>query len=301
MLSFKLFTLASFLWPLAVVFAVEPAAVYDGGFGDKGDILLKIGNGGAGQSGLVKELADAFIKQSVKGGADKFRVAWYKSDTTESINYLKDGTVDVAITYSPVAEKIAIDQGIAQKPSYYIFRDHFLLVGPPSNPANISKESDITTIFSTLYAAGEAANTDPPVRFLSRYDKSATNIKDSELFIQVGQVPWATKYTTWYHQYIAYPIQALTAAALLKEYTITDRGTLLSVDSKIRDQVTIYKAGGDKDPKDPLLNPAHLIIGAKSKNNETAHDFAEWLVGKDGQKVIKGFKKGEEFLYSGAP
>ena len=93
----------------------------------------------------------------------------------------------MAITYSPVAEKIAIDQGIASE-SYYAFRDHFLLVGPKSNPAKLSNESDVLTMFSTLHAAAEAADTDPPVRFLSRYDKSATNIKDSELFISIGQV-----------------------------------------------------------------------------------------------------------------
>lgn len=34
--------------------AVNPAAVYDGGYGDKGPVLLGIGNGGAGQSGLIK-------------------------------------------------------------------------------------------------------------------------------------------------------------------------------------------------------------------------------------------------------
>lgn len=33
--------------------AVDPEEVYDGGLG-KADVLLNIGNGGAGQSGLVK-------------------------------------------------------------------------------------------------------------------------------------------------------------------------------------------------------------------------------------------------------
>lgn len=33
---------------------VTPQAVYDGGFNNASPILLRIGNGGAGQSGLVK-------------------------------------------------------------------------------------------------------------------------------------------------------------------------------------------------------------------------------------------------------
>ncbi len=136
----------------------------------------------------IAALADAFIDESVSNGSEPFRVAWVRSDTTYSINYLKDGVIDVALTYSPAAERIAIEQGIALSPSYYAWRDHFLIVGPPANPANISNASDIHTIFSDLHEAAEAADTTPPVRFLSRYDKSATNIKESELWISIGQV-----------------------------------------------------------------------------------------------------------------
>lgn len=120
-------------------------------------------------------------------------MAWYRSDTTYSIKDLQDGLLDVAITYSPAAERIAIEQGIALAPSYYAFRDHFLIVGPPSNPANISSTDDIFTIFSDLHEAAEAANSTPPVRFLSRYDKSATNIKESDLWISIGQVRRPTR------------------------------------------------------------------------------------------------------------
>lgn len=133
-------------------------------------------------------LADAFIQDSISNGSSPFRVAWYQSDTTYSIQYLQSGTIDVGITYSPAAEQVAIDQGIATSPSYYAFRDHFLLVGPPSNPANISTSSNVLTIFSDLFQAAGAANSTPPVRFLSRYDKSATNIKESFLWISIGQV-----------------------------------------------------------------------------------------------------------------
>jgi hypothetical protein len=46
-------------------------------------------------------------------------------------------------------------------------------------------------MFSNIYAiasAGDATNVTTPVRFLTRYDKSATNIKDSQLWISIGQV-----------------------------------------------------------------------------------------------------------------
>lgn len=63
---------------------------------------------------------------------------------------------------------------------------------------------------------------------------------------------------------------------------------------------TIYKAGTD-DKDDLLLNPAHLLVGKNTTNGPMADKFAKWLVGKEGQKVITGFKKGGEQLYSPAP
>lgn len=114
------------------------------------------------------------------------------------------------------------------------------------------------------------------------------------------QVPWATAYSTWYHQYIAFPIQALTAAILLDEYTLTDRGTFLSLPTDLASKTVIYKAATD-DADDLLLNPAHLLVGVKAPNPDKAKDFATWLVSKRGQDVIVGFKKNGEQLYSPAP
>ncbi|KAI0456026.1 putative extracellular tungstate binding protein [Xylaria acuta] len=257
--------------------AQSPSAIYDGGYNStNATIELRIGNGGAGQSGLVGLLADEFIKDSVKNGSAPFLVAWYTSDTTYSIEHLSTGLLDVGITYSPAAEEIAVKQGIATDPVYYVFRDHFLFVGPSANPANISAKDDIMTIFSDLHAAAESGvKTDPSVKFLSRYDKG-------------------------YHQFIDFPIQALTAAILLEEYTITDRGTMLSLDAELANRTVVYKAGSD-DASDPLLNPAHLLVGVKAPNPDRAVAFAEWVISDRGQSVIAGFEKNGEKLYSPAP
>ena len=99
---------------------------------------------------------------------------------------------------------------------------------------------------------------------------------------------------------MSFPIQALTAAILLNEYTITDRGTILSLEATLRNRTVIYKAGSD-NATDPLLNPARLLIGAKAPNPEEAENFAKWVVSKRGQDIIIGFKKDGEQLYSAAP
>jgi ABC-type tungstate transport system permease subunit len=111
------------------------------------------------------------------------------SDNTFTIKYLQSGDVDVGITYNPASEQIAISQGIALSPSHYIFRDHFLVVGPPANPAKVDGSTDVLTLFSQLFAAADVGTSALPVRFLSRYDKSATNIKESTLWLSIGQAP----------------------------------------------------------------------------------------------------------------
>ncbi len=94
-------------------------------------VKLRIATGGAGQSGLVKALADAFIDDHVtESECPPFAVSWIKSDTTASFNHLADNSADLSITYNEAAEKIAIMQGIADK-RVYAWRDHFLLVGMP--------------------------------------------------------------------------------------------------------------------------------------------------------------------------
>ncbi|KAF5863658.1 hypothetical protein ETB97_009591 [Aspergillus alliaceus] len=296
------------------------ADTYNGGCKGDNPVKLRIGNGGAGQSGLVKELADHFIKNQTDNCASgAFKVEWVKGDTTETINNLRAKTVDIGITYHQTAEQIAIKTGFASGCKYkdtnsttpcfgdckdheerpcYTFRDHFYLAGPKNDTANIKDEDDIVETFSKLYNAAENGT----ARFLSRFDKSATNIKDSELWIGIGQVPWAIAYSKWYHQYMDYPIQALKAAINLQEYTVTDRGTFLTLGNQekgLTDKIKVYKRGEDYDE---LLNPADIIISANSENKDVAQDFVQWVLGAEGQEVIANFHKEDGYcLYRGFP
>jgi len=292
--------------------SIQPQVVYDGGLGGK-DIRLRIANGGAGQAGLIGAWADAFIQYCHKGGIAPFKVAWYLGDTTESLGFLAAGEVDIAVTYNDAAEKQACKAGDAVA-RVYGFRDHFFLVGPHSDPANLENcGGDVLAMFNRIVDQGNKDLGTPPtdrepVRFLSRFDKSATNIKESELFCTIGQVPWALAYSKWYHQYPRFPLQALRAASVLSEYTLTDRGIWLSSPKEVTSTLTVFAEGGDSDPNDPLLNPAHVLLGAKANTANQAiwQKFMEWVKLPDGgQKVITDFRKppgpGGAELYSPAP
>lgn len=87
---------------------------------------------------------------------------------------------------------------------------------------------------------------------------------------------------------------------MLDEYTLTDRGTFLSLPTNLTDKAVVYKAGTD-EADDPLLNPARLLIGEKAKHPGVAQAFADWLVSPAGQKVIEVFETNGERLYTPAP
>ena len=108
----------------------KPEKLYYGTYQNfNAPVKLRIATGGAGQSGLLKVLADAFIVDQVdRTLCDPFAVAWLKSDTTASFNLLAEASADLSITYSPPAEEVAIVQGIAER-RVYAWRDHFMLVG----------------------------------------------------------------------------------------------------------------------------------------------------------------------------
>lgn len=96
-------------------------------------------------------------------------------------------------------------------------------------------------------------------------------------------------------------MEALEAAALLHEYTLTDRGTWLSSPKNITGTLEVYKAGSN-DSNDMLLNPAHVLLGPQAKHAEICAQFMEWVVSSDGgQKIIAGFQKNGQLLYNKAP
>ncbi|KAJ8080977.1 hypothetical protein PM082_017812 [Marasmius tenuissimus] len=292
--------------------APVPKAVYNGGYQDASEILLRVANGGAGQSGLVEALANAFIKYSVENESTPFLVAWILGDTTESLDYIAARQADVALTYNDAAETQSIASGASVEKDL-VFFDHFYLVGPRSNPAHLSSTDTVSQIFNKIVASGKADEDNPPkdrpaTRFLSRFDKSATNIKDSELFIRIGQVPWAQTASTWYHKYPHYPLEALEEASTKSEYTITDKGTWLSSPTSVTDKLAIYKggnestttSGGSNDDAALLLNPCTAVLSAHPSNQGVAESFMSWLVSKDGgQKVVGEFKnKDGKVLYT---
>ncbi|KAJ3805971.1 hypothetical protein F5876DRAFT_50904 [Lentinula aff. lateritia] len=286
-----------------------PTKTYNGGYTDAKEIRLRIANGGAGQSGLVGALADAFVRWCVE--ESKSKVGWYLGDTTQSLAYLSSGWVDIALTYNEAAEQAVLRSGKAVVREL-IFLDHFYLVGPLSNPAGLTSTDLVHDAFAKIVDKGardalvEITTRTQPTRFLSRFDKSATNIKESGLFIDIGQVPWAHPPSPWYHIYPRFPRESLSAASVLGEYTLTDRGTWLSSERGVRKGLRVNittklnEEDGEEEDAKTLLNPCNALLGSLPLHKDLAVEFMRWVVKPDGgQKVVKEFISGDgEMIYS---
>lgn len=107
---------------------LQPTEIYHDSSHPSAPIRLVIATGGAGQSGLVRAFALAFISEHISSGKGPFAIVWSASDTSLSFNALALRGADLSITYHPVAEEIALEQGIADRREY-AWRDHWMLVG----------------------------------------------------------------------------------------------------------------------------------------------------------------------------
>ena len=144
--------------------------------------------------------------------------------------------------------------------------------GPKSNPAHLDKgknknpnQDAIFNLFSQLFrAAVNSSSSSSPIRFLSRYDKSACNIKESAIWTALGQVPWAEPVSDWYHAFSSFPFAALEEAARLGEYTLTDRGTWLASPERVTGEMMVFVSLVIYAPTTRWFHSGILLFGPKA-------------------------------------
>jgi ABC-type tungstate transport system permease subunit len=64
----------------------------------------------------------------------------------------------------------------------------------------------------------------------------------------------------------------------------------------------VQKEAFDAAEDDPLINPAHVLVGTRARDVGIANAFVDWLVSPGGgQKVIAEFAVNDVVLHSPAP
>jgi len=184
------------------------------------------------------------------------------------------GEADVLLVHSPDAEKKFVADGFGVNRQLVMHND-FIIVGPAADPAKIKGTK----------SSGEALKliANANALFISRGDNSGTHAKEKTLWKKVDINPVGQK---WYQETGSGMGQTLNVVAEKKGYTLTDRGTYLSLKKNLGLDILVE---GDSD----LLNIYHVIEVNVDKwpkvNVEGAKAFAEFMISKKIQKIIKTF------------
>jgi len=184
------------------------------------------------------------------------------------------GEADVLLVHSPAAEKTLVAEGYGINRRIIMHND-FIIVGSPEDPAKLKGIKSSSEAFKKI--ASEKA------LFLSRGDNSGTHAKEKTIWKATGINPEGEK---WYQQTGLGMGQTLSVAAEKKGYTVADRGTYLALKKNLGLDILVE---GDAI----LLNIYHVIEVNPSKwpkvNTAGAKAFADFMVSKETQEVIKNF------------
>lgn len=235
---------------------------------------FRLGNGGAGYTGLLRHLCEAFIQAR----GDAFRIEWVANHSRHTHIALLANIVQVALTYEPEWEDLSIAEGWARRVTR-AFHDRFVLVGPRANPAGVLAGGDIKFALRAIARLGNQDG-NKCVLVHTRGDGSATHYKELQLW-GISGVDLATS-QTWRQRVPLTPYEALVHADRHGAYLLTDRATFLTAQKErvIPDLVPYV------EHSEHLLNPCSALINIKAERNHLAVDFAHWLGAEDAQEII---------------
>lgn len=249
----------------------EPKEIYGN---SNQEIGLAIGNGGAGTTGILKILAEDFLKKT----NSHYQIAWYQDISPNTLKQLKNSVIDIALVYEKEEREQALKEGWASNYTP-IFNDHFIIIGPKENPANITKKDSLRATFKKISTYGQENSQNI---FLSRDDNSGTNVKEKTIWSAISLEPWKTD-NEWYYKFHTFPKEALLKADKEHLYTITDWATFVSNRESLTNSV-IYVQGGEQ-----LLNSCFALL--QKNPNKNALDFLNYLKSKRAQDIIANFGK----------
>lgn len=219
-------------------------------------------------SGLLDVLIPVFERSS------GYIVKTISVGSGQALKMGEKGEADVLLSHSPDAERRLVERGFAINRRVVMHND-FVIVGPSADPAGIRNSGSAAEAFSSI-ARQKAL-------FYSRSDSSGTHALEMKLWQSAGVNPEGGP---WYRQTGLGMGQTLNVTAEKKGYTLSDRGTYLSL-KRTLGLDTLFEG----DPQ--LLNIYHVMEVNPARwpgvNHTGAKAFADFMVSKEAQKIIRTF------------
>ena len=214
--------------------------------------------------------------------------------TGQAIEIGSKGDADVLLVHDRAREDKFVKDGNARERFDVMYND-FILLGPKDDPV---KAATLTTTVAAFKAIAEAKAT-----FTSRGDGSGTNSKEKSLWASAGITP--TKELSWYKALGQGMGETLLTSNEMGAYTLSDRGTYLSMKDKLPNLIVVVGGNNIQENKDKgLLNPYGVMAVNPDKFPAAKYDlamqFIGWLTSLETQKVIGNYgldKYGQSLFY----
>jgi tungstate transport system substrate-binding protein len=218
-------------------------------------------------SGLLDVLVPAFEAQA------RYRIKTIAVGTGQALALGERGEADVLLVHAPDSERRFMEAGHGVSRRLVMHND-FVIVGPAADPAGI-KGGTAADGLKKIAARG--------VPFISRGDNSGTHQLEQKLWQGTGLAP---KGQSWYQEAGTGMGATLNIAAEKGGYTITDRGTYLSLRERLGLALLVE---GER----ALLN-IYSVITVNPKKSERINAaggaaFADWIVSAPAQALIKEY------------
>jgi tungstate transport system substrate-binding protein len=224
-------------------------------------------------AGIVSALEDQFEKDT------GIRVRHVGAGTGAALDIARKGAIDLVMVHAKSLEEKFIADGFGTERIPLMYND-FVIVGPASDPAAIKGTKTATEALKKIM--------DSRSLFISRGDKSGTNVAEMELWGKLGIKPTGSWYAV-YEKGSEGNVATLKYTDQQSAYTFIDRATYLSLKDQIK---LIILVEGDE----ALINYISLIPVNPAKfpkvNAKDAMKFVKWLTSpKKGQLIIRDFGK----------
>ena len=218
-------------------------------------------------SGLLDVLVPLFERQT------GYAVKTIAVGTGQALVLAARGEADVVLAHAPELEKKYVADGKMLNRRIVMYND-FVLIGLADDPAKVKGTKRAADAMKAIAASG--------ARFVSRGDNSGTHLLEKRLWKLAGVDPAGG----WYIEAGQGMGATLGIADDRKAYTLTDRGTFLALQKRVRLPILLE---GDR----PLLN-VYSVMEVNPNNGPRVNAagggaFAAFMVSADVQKIIKTF------------
>jgi tungstate transport system substrate-binding protein len=187
------------------------------------------------------------------------------------------GDADVILVHAPAAERRYVEAGDLVDGRAVMHND-FVITGPGDDPAGIRALTSVNDVMRALATRGA---------FVSRGDDSGTHSQELALWAAAGIDPRSIQRREETGQGMG---ATLSIADQRRAYTLTDRGTYLSLRRRLKLAILFQ---GDAS----LRNLYHVYAVNPAKNpriqRDAARTFIDFLVSPPIQQAIADFKRAE--------